>query len=59
MKKLIANFTKNIKQKDDFWDKISNFEKSELLTAIEESEKEENLISHEEFKKTYSKWLER
>jgi len=59
LKEFISDFMEGDSEEDDFWNEISDFEKSELLVAIEESKKEENLIPHEEFKKTYSKWLEK
>ena len=39
------------------WAMLSKDEIEELLLADEESENSENLISHEEMKKKYSKWL--
>ncbi len=51
----ITNFMERDNGEDDFWDEISDLEKSELLLAIEESEHEENLVPHEEVMKKYSK----
>ena len=39
------------------WTMLSKDEIEELLKANEESENPDNLISHEEMKKKYSKWL--
>jgi hypothetical protein len=39
------------------WGKLSKDEMDELLLANEECENSENLISHEEMKQTYAKWL--
>ncbi|WP_181369521.1 hypothetical protein [Flavobacterium album] len=40
-----------------FWDSLPAEEQNEILLSDEESKLEENLISHEEMKKKYSKWL--
>ena len=39
------------------WTMLTKDEIEELLLANEESENPDNLISHEEMKKQYSKWL--
>ncbi len=39
------------------WAMLSKDEIEELLLANEESENSDNLISHEEMKEKYSKWL--
>ena len=39
------------------WNKLSKDETEELLLANEESENPDNLISHEDIKKKYAKWL--
>jgi len=39
------------------WAMLSKDEIEELLLANEESENVDNLISHEDMKKKYSKWL--
>lgn len=39
------------------WAKLSKEEMDELLLANEECENPENLISHDEVKKKYAKWL--
>jgi hypothetical protein len=39
------------------WSKLTKEEKEELLLANEECENPENLISHDEMKKKYAKWL--
>jgi hypothetical protein len=39
------------------WGKLSEDELKELLLANEECENAENLISHEDIKQKYAKWL--
>jgi hypothetical protein len=39
------------------WSKLSKEEQDELLLAFNESEKEENLINHNEMMKKHKKWL--
>jgi len=41
----------------DYWDELSDEEKSELNTAIDASENESNQIDHSEVMKKYRKWL--
>ena len=48
---------KRTSQDGRLWAMLSKDEIEELLIASEESENPENLISHEEMKKRYSKWL--
>ncbi len=45
--------------KKDFWDLFSKKQKLELELAWEESEKEENLVSHDEIMKEAKKWLKK
>ena len=40
----------------DWWDEISDKEKAEINEGIDQADKGE-LISHDEMKKSYSKWL--
>lgn len=39
------------------WESLPESERAEILLSDEESRLDENLISHEEMKKKYSKWL--
>ena len=39
------------------WKRLTKKEQEELNLAFEESEKPENLISHEEMRKKHKKWL--
>ena len=48
---------KRTSQDGRLWAMLSTDEIAELLLANEESENPENLISNEEMKKKYSKWL--
>ena len=41
----------------DWWDGVSAEEKAEILEAYEESKNPANLVSHEEVKQRYAKWL--
>ncbi len=59
LKELITSFAEHHAQEGDFWNELSDFEKSELDEAIEESKHEENLVPHEEVMKKYSKWLDK
>ena len=47
----------NRKVKIDFWDNFTDEQRIELEEAWEESEKEENLISHKTVMKESKKWL--
>lgn len=47
----------NRKMKIDFWDNFTNGQRIELQEAWEESEKEENLISHKKVMEESKKWL--
>ncbi len=42
---------------DSAWSKLSEEDKEELLISIEESKDEANLISMDEFRDKYKKWL--
>ncbi len=59
LKEIITDLMELDNKEDDFWNEIGDFEKNELMAAIEESKHEENLVSHEEVMKKYSKWLEK
>ncbi|HEX8529630.1 MAG TPA: hypothetical protein VF646_06385 [Cytophagales bacterium] len=43
----------------DFWDDLSDGQKAELDTALEESEHEENLIPHDQVKQEAKTWLKK
>ena len=47
------------KHKIDFWDLFTDEQKKELEQAWEESEKEENLISHNAVMEDAAKWLKK
>lgn len=57
LKKLISDFVGHRIKDSDYWDELSEIEKEELKTAIEESEDESNHVAHEDVMKKYSKWL--
>ena len=57
LKKIVTDFVGNHLKDSDYWDELSETEKSELEKAIEESEDENNHVSHEEVMKKYKKWL--
>lgn len=42
---------------NDLWSDLTEEEQADIKAAIDESEDEANLISHEEVKKKYAKWL--
>lgn len=44
-------------KKENLWDKLSLSEQEELLLSYEESFIESNLLSNEDVKKRYAKWL--
>lgn len=46
----------NIEQ-TDFWDDLTEAQQEELDAAIEESEQEENLVSHDVVMEKYRQWL--
>ena len=43
----------------DFWDTLTEEQKKEIDLAWEESEKEENLIPHNEVMKEANKWIKK
>lgn len=49
----------NIEQSGDLFNKLTDEQKRELLLADDESSNEENLISHDDVKAEYSKWLKK
>lgn len=59
LKNLLTKFVGNHLQDSDYWEELSELEKSELEAAIEESEEEENLIAHDIVMKKYAKWLDK
>ena len=59
---LLINFYDLIKKRSSakegqLWNRLTKQEKEELLLSLEESKNPENLISHEEMKIKYKKWL--
>jgi hypothetical protein len=59
---LLMNFydlmkTRTLAKEGQLWNRLTENDQEELLMALEESEKPENLISHEEMKKKHKKWL--
>jgi hypothetical protein len=59
---LLVSFYDLIKKRSSIkegqlWGKLTNQEQEELLSALEESENPENLISNEEMVKKHKKWL--
>jgi hypothetical protein len=59
---LLVSFYDLIKRRSStkegqLWGRLTNQEQEELLSALEESENPENLISHEEMVKKHKKWL--
>jgi len=57
LKKLINDFVGHRIKETDYWDELSEEEKSQLEIAIEESEDEANHVAHKDVMKKYSKWL--
>jgi hypothetical protein len=45
------------KKKDVLWDQLSKDEQEQVLLSFDESFNESNLISHQEARKKYAKWL--
>lgn len=41
---------------EDWWDELNEEEKKEIDKAVEESEKEENLIPYETFQSAFKSW---
>jgi len=59
---LLINFYDLIKKRTttkegQLWSRLSMQEQEELLLALEETEKPENLIDYEEMRKKHKKWL--
>ena len=59
---LLVSFYDLIKKRSStregqLWCRLTSQEQEELLEALEESEKPENLISHEAMVKKHKKWL--
>ena len=59
---LLVSFYDLIKKRSStregqLWGRLTNQEQEELLSALEESENPENLISHEEMVTKHKKWL--
>ena len=57
--KIIKDFIGNRTKDSDYWEELSEYEKTELETAITESEDESNLVEHEEVMKKYKKWRDK
>jgi hypothetical protein len=49
--------SRTISKDGKLWSRLTKEEQEELLIAFEESEKEENLLSHDEMMKKHKKWL--
>ena len=59
---LLVSFYDLIKKRSStkegqLWGRLTTQEQEELISALEESENPENLISHEEMVKKHKKWL--
>ena len=54
---VLARFLGAISTEVDGWHTISAEEKAEIMEAYEESKDPANLLSHEEVKQQYAKWL--
>ncbi len=50
-------YKKNASGEGDLWNKLTLKQQQELLLSLEESENPDNLISEEELKERYNKWL--
>lgn len=57
--RIISEFIENHAKDSDYWEELSDYEKSELEAAISESEDESNQVDHEEVMKKYKKWLDK
>lgn len=57
LKQLIELFVRNHASDTDFWDELSDIERTELKQALAESQHENNLVSHEEVMNKYRRWL--
>lgn len=49
--------SRSISKEGKLWSRLSKEEQDELLMALAESDKEENLISHDKMMKKHKKWL--
>lgn len=61
-KDLLASFYDLIRKRSStkegqLWDRLTYSEQEELISALEESENPEYLISNDEMKKKHTKWL--
>ncbi len=59
LKELVEDFLGNHIQDTDYWDELSDTERSQLEKAITESKDESNHSSHEDVMIKYKQWLER
>ena len=59
LKELVTNFLGSHKEQTDYWDDLSDMEKSELNQAIIESEDENNHVKHADVMQKYNKWLDK
>lgn len=50
------NFSQN-NSKAELWDSLTDSERNDIILTFNESEDENNLISFEEIKNKYNKWL--
>lgn len=50
-------YEKDTESEGDFWEALTDEQKEELLEALKESEKEENLIPHEQVIDNARQWL--
>ena len=48
---------RSISKEGNLWSRLSKEEQDDLLMAFNESDKEENLIKHNEMVKKHKKWL--
>ncbi len=49
--------SRNAVKDGDLWSRLTKQEQDELISAFNESEKEEYLISHDKMMKKHKKWL--
>jgi len=49
--------SRTISKEGKLWSRLTKEEQEELLISFEESEKEENLLSHDEMMNKHKKWL--
>ncbi len=57
LKEIITVYIGNHIQDTDYWNELSDVEKTELEKAIAESENEDNLVNHEVMMQKYNQWL--